>query len=413
MNRFRFKIVFFICSIMLFSPFSINNILGKDFIVVIDPGHGGNDPGAIGKIGKEKDINLKVALRLGELISTNSPNTKVIYTRSKDIFLPLDRRAEIANNAKADLFISIHTNAVAKNVHNIRGTETYTLGLHRSDENFEVAKRENSVILVENDYKQRYAGFNPNSAESYIMFEFLQDKNMESSVKFAKSIQSSFKNHVGRADRGVHQAGFLVLRGTSMPSVLVELGYISNPTEEKYLISNEGTNSLARGIYKAFTNYRRSIDNKAKSIINDDNDELYLVNSTKDSYSFKDDNITKKDSDISVNSVQTPAPINIKKDIDKEKTNNLQVKPVFKIQIAASEKLLKGNDKFFKGLTPIDYYKEKGIYKYTYKSNTDYNEILKINREVRKLFKDAFIIAFKNGEKIDVNKAIQEFNEKR
>ena len=167
MNRFRFKIVFFICSILLFSPLSINNILGKDFIVVIDAGHGGNDPGAIGKIGKEKEINLKVALRLGELISANSPNTKVIYTRSKDIFLPLDRRAEIANNAKADLFISIHTNAVAKNAHNIRGTETYTLGLHRSDENFEVAKRENSVILVENDYKQRYGTKDINVLKEY------------------------------------------------------------------------------------------------------------------------------------------------------------------------------------------------------------------------------------------------------
>src|SRR5574344_761532 len=410
MGTYRLKIIFFICSLGLFFPFSSNTILGKDFVVVIDPGHGGNDPGAIGKSGREKDINLRVALRLGELINANSTNTKVIFTRSNDIFIPLDRRAEIANNAKADLFISIHTNAVARNGQSISGAETYTLGLHRSEENLEVAKRENSVILVENDYKQRYAGFNPHSSESYIMFEFLQDKNMENSVLFAKRIQSSFKNNVGRTDRGVHQAGFLVLRATSMPSVLVELGYISNANEEQYLISNAGASSMASGIFKAFMTYKRSYDSKAKLAVTEDKDEKSedIIIDVNDSASVEKEIVSAKDSDKNVVSYPYPTSSNKKSNILID--NN---KPVFKIQIAASNQLLKEKDRAFKGYAPIDYYKENGTYKYTYQSDTDYNKILKISREVRKVFKDAFIIAFKNGEKIDVNEAIKEFKDKR
>lgn len=439
MGTYRLKIIFFICSLGLFFPFSSNTILGKDFVVVIDPGHGGNDPGAIGKSGREKDINLRVALRLGELINANSTNTKVIFTRSNDIFIPLDRRAEIANNAKADLFISIHTNAVARNGQSISGAETYTLGLHRSEENLEVAKRENSVILVENDYKQRYAGFNPNSSESYIMFEFLQDKNMENSVLFAKRIQSSFKNNVGRTDRGVHQAGFLVLRATSMPSVLVELGYISNANEEQYLISNEGASSMASGIFKAFMTYKRSYDSKAKLAVAEDKDEKSedIIIDVNNSASVEKEIVSAKDSDKNVVSYPYPTSSNKKsnilidnnkqnnnrRDVDvvkdkksdntKEQKNESKDKPVFKIQIAASNQLLKEKDRAFKGYAPIDYYKENGTYKYTYQSDTDYNKILKISREVRKVFKDAFIIAFKNGEKIDVNEAVKEFKDKR
>ena len=430
MNNYRLKIIFLICSIMLFLPILSNKIEGKDFIVVIDPGHGGNDPGAIGKIGKEKNINLNVALRVGELIRTNSPGTRVIFTRSNDTFIPLDRRAQIANDAKANLFISIHTNAVAKGK-SVKGAETYTLGLHRSEENLEVAKRENSVILVENNYKQRYAGFNPNSSESYIMFEFLQDKNMESSVKLAKYIQSSFKNNVGRIDKGVHQAGFLVLRATSMPSVLVELGYISNPEEERYLLSENGVNSLARGIFKAFLNYKRAHDSKSKSVIDDASSDIEANESDE----------TRRDSDsASADTVSESYPYpastrnkkvvpqakvadntkssskredNKKRDNDNNKINNTQDRPVFKIQIAVSDRLLKENNKTFKGYAPIDYYKENGLYKYTYQADENYNKVLKVRREISKTFKGAFIIAFMNGEKIDVNEAIRIFKEKR
>ena len=226
-----------------------------NFTVVIDAGHGGHDPGAIGRKGKEKNINLSVALKLGRLIKQNCPDTRVVYTREKDVFVPLHRRAEIANEVKANLFISIHTNSLASRNSKVSGTETYTLGLHRTQENMEVAQKENAVILIEDDYKQRYAGFNPNSAESYIIFEFLQDKNMAQSVNFAKAVQRGFRN-ANRIDKGVHQAGFLVLRATSMPSVLIELGYITNPTEESFLLSEQGSSTLAQSIYQAFLNYK-------------------------------------------------------------------------------------------------------------------------------------------------------------
>ncbi len=195
------------------------------FVVVIDPpGHGGKDGGAVRGIYKEKDINLAVALILGDLIEENLKDVKVVYTRKKDVFIDLDKRAQIANKAKANLFISIHTNSTAAKSTTASGADTYILGLTRSAENLEVAKRENSVILLEDDYSTKYEGFDPNSTESYIIFEFMTNKYMEQSLKFATHIQKDFKNVAKRTDRGVRQAGFLVLRKSSMPSVLIELG---------------------------------------------------------------------------------------------------------------------------------------------------------------------------------------------
>ena len=252
----RYILYISICLGLLISPFCSGSAEAKDFVVVIDPGHGGHDPGAVGKISKEKNINLNVALKLGKQIKKNCPDVKVIYTRDRDIFITLDRRAEIANNAKADLFISIHTNALAKN-RTAKGASTWTLGLAKSDANLEVAKRENAVILYESDYKTRYAGFNPNSAESYIIFEFMQDKYMSQSVHLASLVQKHFRQTCKRTDRGVHQAGFLVLKASAMPSILVELGFISTPEEERYLNTEAGTTSLANGIFRAFLTYKR------------------------------------------------------------------------------------------------------------------------------------------------------------
>lgn len=369
MNIFN-RILLFLCILACSYPV-IGNTINDRFIVVIDPGHGGNDPGAIGTRGKEKNINLNVARKLGRLIEDNCNDTKVVYTRKSDIFVPLHRRAEIANNAKANLFISIHTNAVAKKNSYVKGTETYTLGLHRTEENLEVAKKENSVILIEDDYKQRYAGFNPNSSESYIIFEFMQDKNMSQSVNFATLIQQNFKSY-NRIDKGVHQAGFLVLRETSMPSVLVELGYISNPSEETYLLSDKGTTDLANAIYRAFINYKG--------------------NSSK----IKPTTVTSN----TRQEITTP----------KEKETKETSKIKFKIQILASDRVLPQNSKQFKGLKPVSWYKENGLIKYTYAEDEDYNKILKIKRKiVDPKFKDAFIIAFKNDTKININKAIKEF----
>ena len=235
MKRYRQHILYIsLCLGLLIAPFCCSNIGAKNFVVVIDAGHGGHDPGAIGRISKEKNINLNVALKLGKQIQKNCPDVKVVYTRTRDVFIPLNRRAEIANDAKADLFISIHTNALANN-RTAKGASTWTLGLAKSDANLEVAKRENSVILYESDYKTRYAGFNPNSAESYIIFEFMQDKYMSQSVHLASLVQKHFRNTCRRVDRGVHQAGFLVLKASAMPSILVELGFISTPEEERYL----------------------------------------------------------------------------------------------------------------------------------------------------------------------------------
>lgn len=368
MNIFN-RILLFLCILACSYPV-IGNTINDRFIVVIDPGHGGNDPGAIGTRGKEKNINLNVARKLGRLIEDNCNDTKVVYTRKSDIFVPLHRRAEIANNAKANLFISIHTNAVAKKNSYVKGTETYTLGLHRTEENLEVAKKENSVILIEDDYKQRYAGFNPNSSESYIIFEFMQDKNMSQSVNFATLIQQNFKSY-NRIDKGVHQAGFLVLRETSMPSVLVELGYISNPSEETYLLSDKGTTDLANAIYRAFINYKG--------------------NSSK----IKPTTVTSNTRQ------ETTTPKEEAKETSKIK---------FKIQILASDRVLPQNSRQFKGLNPVSWYKENGLIKYTYAEDEDYNKILKIKRKiVDPKFKDAFIIAFKNDTKININKAIKEF----
>ena len=358
---------------------------GKTFTVVIDAGHGGHDPGAIGKKGKEKNINLKVALKLGRLIKSNCSDTKVIYTRSKDVFIPLHRRAEIANNAKANLFISIHTNSVASRSSKVSGTETYTLGLHRTQDNLEVAKKENSVILIEDDYKQRYAGFNPNSSESYIIFEFMQDKNMSQSVDFAKMVQRQFRQGK-RTDKGVHQAGFLVLRATSMPSVLIELGYITNPTEESYLMSESGSSNLAQCIYKAFRSYKDG--------------------HTPDNTDIKNIETSPEPKKKETTEATEPKPV--------KQAEKASGRPVFKIQILTSGKVLPKTSGVFKGLSPVSYYKENGLVKYTYGSDTDYNRILRLKRsKVDSRFKDAFIIAFKDGKKININQAIKEFKKNK
>ena len=227
------------------------------FTLVIDAGHGGKDPGAIGRKSKEKNINLAVALELGRLVTKNCPDVKVVYTRKTDVFVELDERARIANKAKADLFISIHVNSTAARV-GPQGTETYTLGMHRAADNLEVAKRENSVITLESNYKQRYEGFDPKSSESYIIFELMQDQNMEKSVRLARLIQQQMHSSAKRVDKGVFQAGFLVLRATSMPSALVELGYINNAVEEQYLTSSAGQAALAKSIYNAFVQYKKT-----------------------------------------------------------------------------------------------------------------------------------------------------------
>lgn len=389
----RYILYIGICLGLLTSPFCSGSAEAKDFVVVIDAGHGGHDPGAIGKISKEKNINLNVALKLGKQIQKNCPDVKVVYTRTRDVFIPLNRRAEIANDAKADLFISIHTNALAKN-RTAKGASTWTLGLAKSDANLEVAKRENSVILYESDYKTRYAGFNPNSAESYIIFEFMQDKYMSQSVHLASLVQKHFRNTCRRVDRGVHQAGFLVLKASAMPSILVELGFISTPEEERYLNTESGTTTLANGIFRAFLTYKRE-------------QEIRLNGS---SQTILPEDIPQPEEEKETAPPAGTTPKTEEKTVAAQTEDN---GPVFKIQILTSSRPLAKNDKRLKGLKNVDYYQEGGLYKYTYGASSDYNKVLRTKRSITAQFKDAFIIAFKNGKKMNVNAAINEFKNKK
>lgn len=227
--------------------------------VVLDAGHGGHDPGTVGKKYKEKDIALSIALKVGGYIKQYMQGVDVIYTRKDDTYVPLDQRADIANKNKADLFISIHVNSMPKN-NTTYGTETWVMGLHKSESNLEVAKRENSVILLDEDHAERYEGFDPNSPESYILFSLTQDAYQQSSLKMAGKVENQFKNRVGRNSRGVKQAGFVVLYKTAMPAVLVETGFISNRDEEEYLGSEKGQDLIASGIYRAFKEYKFEVE---------------------------------------------------------------------------------------------------------------------------------------------------------
>lgn len=374
------------------------------FTLVIDAGHGGKDAGAVGAFSKEKDINLRTALAFGGYVERNCPDVRVIYTRKTDVFVTLYDRAEIANKAKADLFISIHTNALAKN-HVARGLETYTLGMHRAGDNLEVAKRENSVILVENNYKERYEGFDPNSAESYIMFEFMQDHNMARSVELAKYVQSNVCSADSRPDKGVKQAGFLVLRETSMPSCLIELGFISTPAEEQLLNNETHINNMARGIYQAFVAYKNRYDGNAVIPSKIKEPEANPSPIVAQEPSPKQEVTPKAEPQK-----ETPKA-EPKKEVPQAKQSNSDA-PVFKIQIFVSDQILKEKDSRLKG-EKAEYYKEGKAIKYTIGNSTNYNEIYKLRKTLLEKFPQAFIIAFKNGEKMNINEAIKEFKERK
>lgn len=375
------------------------NIVANDkFILVIDPGHGGKDIGAPARDLKlhEKDINLKVALAFGRYVENNCPDVKVIYTRKTDVFIPLNKRADIANKNKADLFVSIHTNSLAKG-RTARGLETYTLGMHRAEDNLEVAMRENSVILVEDDYEQKYAGFDPRSSESYIMFEFMQDKNMSQSVDMAKMVQREVCSVAGRPNRGVHQAGFLVLRCTMMPSCLIELGFISTPSEERLMNSSAQLDKMARGIYNAFVSYRKKYDKHGKN-----------------AQILKGEDAAPQMIEPSEPVVETRSSATEETESSKEQqpvASGSDSELVFKVQIMAGVKLAKGS-KAFKGLD-VERYVENGVSKYTVGCSADYNEIYRLRKSVLNKFPEAFIIAFRGDQKVDVRDAIREFKNNR
>lgn len=387
----------------------------KRFTLVIDPGHGGHDAGARGAISMEKNINLTVALRFGKYVEQNMPEVRVIYTRKQDVFIPLHERANIANRANADLFISVHTNALpAGKV--ARGFETYTLGMHRAKDNLDVAMRENSVISMEKGFEQTYEGFDPKSSESYIIFEFIQGKNMERSVDLARMIQRSVCDSGCRPDKGVHQAGFLVLRETSMPSCLIELGFITTPDEERLLNDNAKVDDIAKGIYEAFAKYKNKYDRSVSVPYRAANrQESTLPKIVPDSYKEEAENRrVKKQEPVR----RTRAP---KTDDSDRKADTVASQsriapkdaPVFKLQIFVGNRNLRKGDAHFKGETEFDSFQEGNLVKYTLGASTNYNEIYRLRKEKMEKFPEAFIIAFKNGEKYDVNQAIREFKQNR
>ena len=394
----------------------ITEVGAKEFTLVIDAGHGGHDTGAPGKFSKEKDINLKTALAFGKYVEQNCPDVKVIYTRKKDVFVELKDRAGIANKAKADLFISIHTDALENNSV-ARGMTTYTLGMHRAKDNLDVAQRENSVILIEKNYKETYQGFDPNSAESYIIFEFMQDTNMQRSVDLATFIQNKTCQAADRPSRGVKQAGFLVLRETSMPSCLVELGFITTPAEEKLLNEDVTIDNIAKGIYNAFVEYKKKYDNNITVPYKAEEPTINIVDMVPGQEKKEEVRAEKPDKTVKAEEKEEKKEGKKKKEKEeeeKEKTlyvasgDNAGV-PVFKVQILATDKPFKKGDAHFKGRTDYNQYTENGMTKYTIGETTDYNEILRLKSELQATFGDCFVVAFKEGQKMSISEAIKEY----
>ncbi|PKP45124.1 MAG: N-acetylmuramoyl-L-alanine amidase [Bacteroidetes bacterium HGW-Bacteroidetes-11] len=371
------------CGIFLLPSFSTAQKVQR---VVIDAGHGGHDPGAVGKISKEKDIVLAIALKTGKLINENMKDVEVIYTRKTDVFVELHRRARIANEAKADLFISIHCNANKSTTP--YGSETYVMGLHRSDANLAVAQLENASILLEDDYHVQYEGFDPKSPEGFIFFSMLQNAYLDQSLYLASGVQKYFRDVVNFYDRGVKQAGFLVLYKTTMPSVLIEAGFISNANEEKLLASEQGQNNIAKSIYNAVRDYKLSVEKGNKS------------------FPLAENILTKDISDYSTASQeQVNQSVENNNTTVAEKSQNASGL-VFRVQFMISKTMIATSAKQFKDIPSVNYYLHQGMYKYTAGNESSFDKALKVRAEmVRRGYKDAFVVAFLNGERIDLNKA--------
>ena len=364
-------------------------ISAKQFTVVLDPGHGGKDPGAVGKIGQEKNINLEVALTVGRMITEKYPDVKIVYTRQNDKYVTLQERPNIANNADGDLFISIHTNASESS--KAYGAETFTLGLSKSQANFEVAKRENSVLLLEEGNKETYQGFDPTSPDSYIMFEFMQSKYIDQSVEIAYYIQKEFVE-VKRLDRGVRQAIFWVLHQVKMPSILIELGFITNPSEEKFLLSEDGQKKLASCIFNAFEKYKHEYDKRTITT-----PQIEQQQTPKENNKKKENQQEKKTK---------------KKESDNKERKNTQISNptdlTYKIQIFSSRTPIASTHYDYnraKKFNDVDHYFENNWYKYTCCKVKTYKEAEQKLTEVQKVFKDAMIVVFEGNKKISLDDA--------
>ena len=418
----------------LFTFFPLTVVAAKNnFTLVIDAGHGGRDTGAIGKGKvKEKDLTLRYALAFGRLVEQNCPGVKVIYTRKTDTFVELYRRAEIANKNKADLFISIHINALPKGKV-AHGFQTYTLGTSKRTgkmtgvlENLEVAKRENAVILLEKDYKQTYQGYDPNSPESNIMFEFIQDKNMENSVELAKYMQRYVCQATGRQNMGAQQDNLAVLRLSSMPGCLVECGFISTRDEESFMNSKDAADKYARGFLNAFQAYWKHHGGSTAINVVKPEPQPEVKPEVKPEPVLEVKPVPEANPEVKPEvqsevkpEVQPEAQPEVQPEVKPEPQPVIQPLvsqpqgPVFKVQILASSALLREGDARFKGLSGIGHYKDGGLYKYTVGESADYNAMNRLRREIADKFPQAFVIAFKDGVRMDINEAIGEFKKNK
>lgn len=424
--------IVFQCCIALIGVVVSTSVNAQDarFTVVLDAGHGGHDPGAMGSFSREKDINLAVELDLGALIEQNFKDVKVVYTRKTDKYLTLQERADVVNDHHADLFICVHTNASTSPA--AFGTETFTLGLAKTKANLDVAMRENSVILLEEDYRSKYKGFDPKSVDSYIMFEFMQDKYIDRSVEFSSSIQKQFVSYCGRVDHGVRQAGFWVLHRSACPSVLVEIGFISNPAEERYLTSDQGQKEIASAIYNAFVDYKRTHDKKSgragsnpsKLERNTQTDEPKQTTKPVVAESPKQTErevarrptvetpkkSIQKESTSDDEDVKKPSTIKSgKKTIQPTEEQQTESTPVYKVQLFAARSELPTGAPDFKGLENVSFFREGRYYKYTMGEETDSKKIEKIRKEISSKFPDAFIVVFIGDRKL-TQKEAQELN---
>lgn len=383
------------------------------FTVVIDAGHGGKDPGAVGKKSYEKNIALSIALKLGYYIESLMPDVRVIYTRKTDVFIDLDVRAGIANKSNADLFMSIHVDGVG--TPNASGTSTYVMGITKNPTNLALAKKENKVVEYEKDYTRKYQGFDPNNPTDEIKFNLVQRADQKQSLTIASEVQSQFRSRAKRRDRGVHPAPFLVLWQTTMPSVLVETGFITNPKEEEFLNTVYGQDLLASAIFRAFKNYKNEIEASTASNYIQEPDEFSLnVSSSrkvdkadppKTTDSSKKDNSVKKDN----TPVKANTPVKENSSV-KAKTTKSKTELEFRVQILASQKQIPQNSSAFKGYTKIKEIREGIYYKYLTAAKPNYAASSLVRKQLLKSFPGAFIVAFMNGEKIPLGEAIKEDN---
>ncbi|RFN58499.1 N-acetylmuramoyl-L-alanine amidase family protein [Marixanthomonas ophiurae] len=360
--------VLLICTVISFSFSTTNNDTTKPFVVVLDAGHGGHDSGNTGNGYKEKNIALNIVLEVGKILEKKE-NIKIIYTRKTDKFIDLHERGAIANRADADLFVSIHCNAHSSQAY---GTETFVLGLHANQRNLEVAKKENEVIFLEENYEENYAGYDPNSPESFIGLTLMQEEYLDQSIMLAGLIQNNFTNKLKRKDRSVKQAGFIVLHQSYMPSVLVETGFLTNNSEGAYLNSNKGQKDMAGAIAEGVLTYQKNLDLATSHAKN---------------------------------------PVITQEEIDKAiDTTEEKIYPgyTFKVQLAASGKRLNTKPENFKGLKDITRNKEGGLYKYYYGETSDYNKIELMKTFAKeKGYSSCYIVAFKDGKKMRVSEVLK------